>query len=506
MAEADRYTIRSGLFTGSELMERAGAAIMDVVLRDFGDAPRVHVLCGPGNNGGDGYVVARLLVERGVDVRLHALAPPKPETDAAQAAQRWRGDVLPLDAFAPDENDCVIDAIFGAGARGMLPEVVQDALVTASRHQARMVAVDLPSGIDGDTGAARFAVQCAATVTFFAKKPGHLLHPGRETCGTLHVADIGVRQEPDAADYHDVFENGPDVWAPWFSPDDAEIDTHKYQRGHVAVFSGSRHSAGASRLSALAAQRAGVGAVTLLGSANAIDIHASHVTSIMTRVVTDESAKAVLRGLPHCRAVVLGPGYRETDKLRTHARSVLEPAEGTHRKALVLDADGITAFKDHQNDLFDIGRLSTRPRLILTPHAGEFARLFPDLADDRAIGKLEQARRAAERANAVVVFKGPDTVIAAPRREDLEEPVAAINVHASPALATAGSGDVLAGLIAGFVARGICAFDAACAAVWMHGEAGMRAGTSPTAEDIIAHIGDALQHVASLFETQRGHI
>ncbi|MEO1746487.1 MAG: ADP/ATP-dependent (S)-NAD(P)H-hydrate dehydratase, partial [Pseudomonadota bacterium] len=140
------------------------------------------------------------------------------------------------------------------------------------------------------------------------------------------------------------------------------------------------------------------------------------------------------------------------------------------------------------------------------PHAGEFARLFPDLADDRAIGKLEQARRAAERANAVVVFKGPDTVIAAPRREDLEEPVAAINVHASPALATAGSGDVLAGLIAGFVARGICPFDAACAAVWMHGEAGMRAGTSPTAEDIIARIGDALQHVASLFETQRVHI
>lgn len=475
MAAADGETIKSGEFSGIALMERAGGAVADAALARFTDAAHVHVLCGPGNNGGDGYVAARILAGNGLSVFLYALAPPKPGTDAALAAQTWQGSVDGFDAFAPDPADLVIDAVFGAGFSGALPDPVQSALARAADQKCAVLAVDLPSGINGDTGQGAGAVACAATVTFYRRKPGHVLHPGRALCGDTIVADIGVRAaEPTAT-----FENAPALWHDVL-PNPA-ADTHKYARGTVAVFSGPRHGTGASRLAAMAAQRAGAGAVTILGHPDALDVHAAHVTSIMLRAWGDEPM-AALGALKGIGAVVLGPGFGDLPVARSLAVAVL----GDKCPALVLDADGITAFAGDAGPLFDAARECVEPALVLTPHAGEFARLFPDLAADKAVGKLAMARAAAERSGAIVVLKGPDTVIAAPDGR------AAINTNATPALATAGSGDVLAGAIAALAAQGMPVFEAACAAVWLHGEAGRICGPLPIAEDLVAALSGVL--------------
>lgn len=470
MAAADRTTIESGRFAGIALMENAGAAVADVALASFAGARQVQVLCGPGNNGGDGYVAARLLADRGVDVRLFALAPPKAGTDAELAASRWTGPVEPLDRFAPDPADLTIDALFGAGFAGMLPEPAKIALDRCSEARCPILAVDLPSGVNGDTGQGPDAVPAATTVTFYRKKPGHMLYPGRALCGDLVVAEIGVRAAAEPA----TCENDPRLWKK--SLPQPAADTHKYARGSVAVFSGPRHGTGASRLAAVAAQRAGAGAVTILGHPNALDIHAAHVTSIMLRPVGDDplTALSALKGLG---AVVLGPGLGDMALARSLAPAILRETD----VALVLDADGITAFADDPSPLFDAARQTTAPRLVLTPHEGEFARLFPDLDRDDA-GKLHKARRAADRCGAIVLYKGPDTVIAAPDGR------AVINTNASAALATAGSGDVLAGIIAGLAGQAMPLFEAACAATWLHGETGREAGTVAVAEDLVAAI------------------
>jgi hydroxyethylthiazole kinase-like uncharacterized protein yjeF len=479
MAAADRATIEGGTFTGIALMDNAGGAVADAALVRLASVARVHVLCGPGNNGGDGYVAARILAESGHAVRLYALAQPKPGTDAALAAETWSGAVDGFDAFAPGPGDLVIDAVFGAGFSGALPDPVKAALERAADAQCPVLAVDLPSGVNGDTGQGADAIGCVGTVTFYRRKPGHLLYPGRALCGETIVADIGVR----AAAPTKAFENAPALWRDRL-PQPAD-DTHKYARGAVAVFSGPRHGTGASRLAAMAAQRAGAGAVTILGHPNALDIHAAHVTSIMLRAWGDDPL-AMLDGLKGIGAVVLGPGLGDPDRARLWAPSILR-AGGP---ALVLDADGITAFADDAQPLFEAARALADDVLVLTPHAGEFARLFPDLATGCDAGKLAMARAAAHRAGGIVVLKGPDTVIAA------TDGRAAINANATPALATAGSGDVLAGAIAGLAAQGMPAFEAACAAVWLHGEAGRAAGALAIAEDLIAALPAGLSTLA----------
>jgi len=469
MAAADQATINSGAFSGIALMERAGGAVADAALARFAAAARVHVLCGPGNNGGDGYVAACILSGHGLSVFLYALASPKLGTDAALAAKTWQGPVGGFDAFAPDPTDLVIDAVFGAGFSGALPDAAAAALVRAADAGCRILAVDLPSGVNGDTGKGADAVGCAATVTFYRRKPGHLLQPGRALCGETIVADIGGRAAAPTA----TAENAPALWSANLPR--ACADTHKYARGAVAVFSGPRHGTGASRLAAMAAQRAGAGAVTILGHPNALDVHAAHVTSIMLRA-SGEDPLAALESLKGIGAVVLGPGFGDLPLARSLATAIVDDTGPT----LVLDADGITAFAGDSAPLFKAARARDKPALVLTPHAGEFARLFPDLAADAAGGKPAMARAAAERAGAIVVFKGPDTVIAAPDGR------ATINANATPSLATAGSGDVLAGVIAGLAAQGMPVFEAACAAVWLHGEAGRASGPLAIAEDLVA--------------------
>lgn len=484
MARADAWTIDNAHASGIALMDNAGAAVARLVLERFGDAARVLVLCGPGNNGGDGYVAAQLLQEAGMDTALFAFGAPRDGSDAAIAAGRCRVPAEAPEAFQPTARDLVIDAVFGAGLTRELPADVRAALARASEAGSRVVAVDLPSGVNGDSGAdlgGALAADC--TVTFFRKKPGHLLFPGRALVGELVVADIGVRAGVFGDDPPVLFENGPALWRNALPRPDAQW--HKYARGHAAVFSGPRHATGAARLSALAAQRTGTGAVTILSQPDALDIHAAHVSSVMLRACAPDDAYDRLRELKGCRGCVLGPGFGDLATARLIALSLLKEAVETGLR-LVLDADGISAFANDRDGLFDTAGANEEPVMVLTPHEGEFARLFPDLAADGGMSKLDKAKAAAAKANAVVLYKGPDTVVAAPDGR------AAINTNGTPALATAGSGDVLAGAIAGLLAQGMPVFEAACAAAWMHGEAGRAAGPLAVAEDIVAEIAPAL--------------
>ncbi len=492
MGACDRWTVEQDIASGIELMENAGAAVADVIMRRFADASPIHVFCGPGNNGGDGYVVARLMRHRGIDVRLYALAKPKPGTDAALAAQLWDGDVLSFEDFLPEGNNCLlVDAVFGAGFNGKLPEEVADAFRRSQNYPMRKLAIDVPSGLYGDTGLFSFAMPFDATVTFFRKKPGHICGYGPEICGEIIVADIGVRADFSGEHRPAIFENSPELWRDLLHT--RLRRTHKYRQGHVAIFSGPRFQTGASRLSAQAAARVGAGAVTLLGSEGALDVHANHVTSIMLKVLETRDVHDALESLNNVVAGVLGPGFGDFEEARDLCLSCLQAETSTALKTFVMDADAISAFADDPEQLFAAARASSDTRLVLTPHEGEFARLFPDLAADNTLGKLQKTLAAAKRAQAVIIYKGSDTVIASPDGEEGGDALAAINTNGTTALATAGSGDVLAGIVAGLSAQGMKPFFAACAAVWMHGEAGRKAGPICIAEDLV----DVLREVRS---------
>ncbi|RWH68676.1 MAG: NAD(P)H-hydrate dehydratase [Mesorhizobium sp.] len=491
MAEADRLTISAGPRDGIGLMRNAGAAVAAVVLAHFPAARRVHVLCGPGNNGGDGYVVARFLRDSAVDVLLWASGSPKAGSDAALAASECPVRPRPLSEFAAETGEILVDALYGAGLSKPLSGDAARAVEVATELNLPVVAVDLPSGVSGESGQILGqAFRARFTVTFARKKPGHLLLPGREMCGELVLADIGIGDRIIAQLEPRTFENTPPLWLESF-PIPA-VDTHKYRRGHVGVFSGGPSATGAARLSALAAARSGAGAVTVLSPANAVQVNAAHLTSIMLKKA--DSIADVQEFIDGRRpsAFVLGPGFGVGEKTRDFALGVLAAGQRQDGRVdgLVLDADGITAFRDTPNVLFEAAHRLDAPALVLTPHQGEFARLFADIAGDKNFSKLAKARSAAKRAGAIVVYKGADTVIAAPDGR------AAINGNGAPWLATAGSGDVLSGVIAGFLAQGMPAFEAACAAVWIHAEAGSRFGPGLIAEDLPLALVPLLRELA----------
>ncbi|MBZ9677054.1 NAD(P)H-hydrate dehydratase [Mesorhizobium sp. ES1-1] len=487
MSEADRLTIESGPADGISLMHRAGAAVAAVVLERYPAARRVHVLCGPGNNGGDGYVVARLLAESGVDTVVWAQGAPRPGSDAALASAECPVEPRPLSELDPEEGSMVVDALYGAGLSKALSGDTARAVDIVTSRRLPVVAIDLPSGVSGGSGEVLGgkALLAAVTVTFARKKPGHLLLPGRERCGEVVLADIGISDGIIASLRPRTYENTPALWLQDFPV--PAVDAHKYKRGHAGVFSGGPSSTGAARLSALAAARSGAGAVTVLSPANAMQVNAAQLTSIMLHKIDDA---ADLRGFVEQRrpsAFVLGPGFGVGERARAFALALLASGRppgnpGAIGRAqidgLVFDADAITSFREKPDVLFDASRNADAPALVMTPHEGEFARLFPDLAEDAASSKLDKARMAATRANAVIVYKGADTVIAYPDGR------AAINANGPPWLATAGSGDVLSGITAGLLAQGMPAFEAACAAVWIHAEAGSRFGAGLIAEDL----------------------
>lgn len=479
MGEADHEAAHSGLDSYG-LMERAGQAAAAAALRRFPAAKRFVVLVGPGNNGGDGYVAARSLDAVGAEVALHALGDPgRLGGDAMRAQALCR---LPERAFLdwqPDEGDVVVDAVFGAGLSRDVPDELRAVIEKTKRYGLPVLAVDLPSGVCGRTGLIRgTAFQASYTVTFMTKKPGHVLLPGRMLCGEVDVFDIGIPERIMKRCAGRLRMNHPSLW----TLPDADAATHKFRRGHLGVFSGPAPATGAARLAAMAGLRTGAGLVTLAARREAMDVLATHLTAIMMQEI--DGPDDIIRWAEERKltAFVIGPGFGSGQTVREYVRLL-------SGRPLVLDADGITAFRERPEALFSLYGDGLEPSLVITPHEGEFARLFPDIAADECLGKVEKAVAAAARSRAVVVYKGADSVIAAPNG------CAFVNVNAPPWLATAGSGDVLAGVIGGLMAQGMHAFEAAAASVWLHAEAATHIGRGLTAEDLPKAVADVIRDI-----------
>ncbi len=474
MAEADRLTIASGT-PGIDLMEQAGRAVAEAVTSRHPPGSQVVVVAGPGNNGGDGFVAARVLAERGHRVRLLLLGErSRLKGDAAHAASRWRGAVEPVTPQAVAGADVIIDALFGAGLDRPVEGPARAIIEAMNASGAPIVAVDLASGINGTTGAVMgVAVRATRSVTFFRRKPGHVLLPGRLHCGPVDVADIGIKADVLARVRPRAMLDDPALWRGQFPLPRA--DGHKYSRGHAVVVSGGPVTTGAPRLAARAALRAGAGLVTIASPRDALAIHAAANTAVMVRPVDGAGELTAFLSDRRFNAVVLGPGGGVGAAMR---EQVLAALGGP--RAVVLDADALTSFAgDGGPALFAAIAARKDHATILTPHEGEFARLFSTpIQGIEKLSKLEKARAAAEASGAIVLLKGPDTVIAAPGGR------AAINANAPPWLATAGSGDVLAGIIAGLLAQAMPAFEAVAAAVWLHGAAASEAGPAMISEDL----------------------
>lgn len=480
MRAAEQRAMLAGI-TGWEMMHEAGTLAAVEIMARF--RPRhTLVLCGPGNNGGDGFVIAEALRKAAWPVEVACMvAPSALKGDAKTAADAYRGEVVTLNAESIRPELLLVDALFGTGLERVLEGEVRHVLSMADTLECTVVAVDVPSGIHADSGKVLgSAAHAALTITFAARKPAHLLYPGREYCGEVVVANIGIGRQVEAVviekktEARVIHENTPELWE--YSLRWPQPHTHKYTRGSAVVAGGGIASTGAARLAALSALRAGAGAVTLCCGGEALPIYAAHLTSVMTcRTENAAEYAAFIADVRH-RALLIGPGHGVGERTRDYVLAALATS-----KACVLDADALTSFAGKAESLFT----AIKGEVVLTPHAKEFATLFAGLEGD----KITLALEAAKRSKAVLLLKGADTVIASPDGR------VALNAILAPDLATAGSGDVLAGIITGLLATGLPAFEAACAAAWIHSVAGERLSTGLIAEDLPQVIPEILKYL-----------
>ncbi len=469
MGVADAAAVASGIAVDT-LMEAAGGAVADEIARRFARCP-VTVLCGPGNNGGDGFVVARRLAAADWPVRVWLAGDwPSLKGAAGRAAASWAGSLEKRWMTALADAGLIVDALFGTGLSRPLGGEVADVVKAVNDRALPVMAVDIATGIDGATGMVRgTAMRADLTVTFFRLKPGHLLLPGRQHCGVTVLRPIGIPDEVLEAIKPNTWRNVPGLWRALLPR--PGLAGHKYDRGHVVAVTGGATATGAGRLAAMGALRAGAGLVTLASPPAALAVNAAHLTAIMLDPAEgSEGMKAVLAD-PRRNAFVIGPGAGVGEETRKEVLAGLES-----NAFAVLDADALSSFSDNGGKLFKA--IETRnAATVLTPHEGEFSRLFkslPAVSDS----KCERARAAAVASHAIIVLKGADTVIAHPDGR------AAITVADAPWLATAGAGDVLAGIIAGLGAQGMPVFEAAAAGVWVHAEAARHHGPGLISEDI----------------------
>ncbi len=480
MSRAEQLAAEAGTSTLT-LMENAGRGVAEEVVRRYPRGSRVTVLCGPGNNGGDGFVCARFLRERGYHVRLALLGRQEElSRDPKEMARRWDEAIEPMSLQSLEGAQIIVDAIYGTGLRDNITGVPAQMIEEVTARNLPVVAVDVPTGIDATSGTVKgLAFKAAATVTFFRRKTGHILLPGRLYCGDVRAVEIGIPGSVLGDIAPRTFANDPDFWLRYFPK--LKIDGHKYDRGHAVVVSGPMESTGAGRLAARTALRSGSGLVTIATSKAAFYINAAQLTAVMVAPYDGPAGLSDILTDTRITAVLIGPGAGTDPDVKDLVSSVL-----ASDAIAVLDAEGITAFQDAPAELFD--QIKARPApTIMTPHEGEFKKVFPELESEPS--KLERARRAAEMSGAVIILKGPDTVVAAP------DGLASISENAPPWLATAGSGDVLAGLVTGLLAQGMAAFDAASAAVWIHGELAVAFGPGMIADDMPDLLPGVLQRL-----------
>ncbi len=479
MYEADRLAVEAGR-SGVELMDAAGRAVADTLMTRWENRP-VIILCGPGNNGGDGFVAARYLEQSGWSIQLYILGSIDQYTgDALHHAKAWQTEstakVRPLQTLAIQPHCIVIDALFGAGLARPISNEIEELFTNITSAGCPVVAVDLPSGISGDSGEVMGAALPAdITVTFFRKKYGHLLYPGAGYAGEVVIADIGIPETAIATINPGVHENAPDLWADHY-PVPAN-DGHKYLRGHALILGGETMT-GAARLAARAARRMGAGLSSIATRPSSFAIYATGDPGTIIEPFND--LKSFLELLVDTRknAVLIGPGAGVSPETRNLALAALGSG-----KSVVLDADGLTVFQDDPQALTG----AIQYPCVMTPHEGEFKRLFGYEGH-----KIDRARQASRDTGAVVLLKGPDTVIASPDDRVI------INTNAVPDLATAGAGDVLAGIIVALMAQSMSAFDAASAGTWIHGAASAKIGPGLVAEDLCEVLPEIITFVRAI--------
>jgi len=523
MRAIDRWAIEVRGVPSLDLMERAGAGVTRAVERIAPDGP-VAVVCGAGNNGGDGFVVARLLRDAGREVSVLLAGSREKLTGDARVnlerledPERRHGGAPPMPDGYPPVRDfpdgvdaiarasVVVDALLGTGFEGEPRGAVGEAIEAIETGAAAVVSVDVPSGVDASTGVVSgVAVHAAVTVTFHTAKPGLWIDPGKSHAGTLEVIDIGIPRGGPGPRDAEIGEAGSvgaaavTVTAGIGLIEPAVLDllahrgarSTKFSSGHVLVAGGSRGLTGAPRMAALGAMRTGAGYVTACvpASLQAILAGGGAPPELMTRGLPDENGmltpagvEVVLEASRRGGALALGPGLGRGEPTVAFARALAARAQ----VPLVLDADGLNAHAPsnshaggHLDDLARRGEIPT----VLTPHPGELGRLLDTDAEQIAAERLAHVREAASRAQAVVVLKGDDTLVADP-----VSGVVAVSPGDSPALATAGTGDVLCGAIAALLAQGLPAFAAAAAGVLLHVRAGrIAARTVGAAEGVIA--------------------
>lgn len=463
----------TGKTTSFSLMQRAGKAVAEEVISRYSKQP-VLVLCGTGNNGGDGFIIASTLKKKNWPVTIAcAVDTHDLQGDASRASDTWKDDIVPFAELELPEDGLIVDAVFGTGLSRAIDGQIYDTLISLRETACPIIAVDVPSGMDADTGECQDCTpQAEITITFQWKKPGHLLLPGRQAAGEVIVADIGISEDvlPDIGPF--MMINSPEL--PWGSEDfDKPIYAHKYHHGHAVVL-GGRLMTGAASLAATAALRMGAGLVTVVAPADTAIIHQLHNPSLIVEPIGEMARFKEHIKDPRRNAVLVGCGAG-TDNIGAMKKIVFDSVQAGDEKICVLDADALSVFENDTKVLMS----ALGAHCILTPHEGEFARLFPDIKGS----KVERAFAAAKRSGAVIVLKGADTVIASP------DDRLVINANGSGWLATAGTGDVLAGMIVGLAARGLLdPFDIACAAVWMHARASELAGAGMVSSDLASHI------------------
>ena len=473
--QADKATIESGI-SGETLMENAGAAATDEIIKRYKKCP-VVVLCGPGNNGGDGFVVARLLKKTGWDVRVAILGDiANLQGDAALEADRFSGEIEKLNEDSSEGAALIVDALFGVGLKRPLEGDVLTLIKRIKKYRIPVVAIDVPSGVASDSSTVLGeAFEAETTVTFTRKKICHMLYPAKRFCGDVVVADIGIKGEIIESTSPYIFENRPDLWLDEF-PFPKE-EQNKYDRGHAVINGGGIKCTGAATLASVACLKTGAGLATVACPKSALMLYATKLTSVMTKAITTTDDFKEFLEDKRKNAVCLGPGNGVDEFTRQLVLVAL-----SLRKSCVIDADAISVFEDNPQELFD----AIKSPVIITPHEGEFKRLFSYEGE-----KIEKAIQAAKQSGAVIILKGADSIIASPDGRVV------INDNAPPWLATAGSGDVLAGMATALLANNMDAFDAACAAVWMHGRAAQIAGMGMISESLLTFIPNVLQEMAN---------